>query len=1639
MIRNCSFKVLSNLFLLMALSTGQVQAMPGKDQVFVPVRSPQSTEATTIHPAGSVSIPASSSTVSWNTFLGSSSWDQIHNILTDRDGNIIVAGTSGNNWGNPIIPHGGALNDYDVVVAKLDQNGTLIWNTFLGGVSNEIDDAILDENGDVYITGRSNAEWGDPINPHHGGSQQDMFIAKIDRDGTLLWNTFLGNDIRSDDYPMKIVTAPSGEIYIAGPAASSYYGGGCFYWGTPISYEGCIFIAKLDTSGNLLWNTFLGGEGRWDVFSAFTIDSLGSIYVAASAGYDCDIYSCTFKEFVTKLDSDGNRLWTTFPNGDVYDEVGVSDILVDPAGNVYLSGSSHWGWGSPVNPHTGGWDSLIAKIDPSGNLLWHTFLGGPGIDSASHIILDENGNIYIDGRSETNWGNPITPFQGANNSFVAKLDANGNLLWNTFPGGIGDDLISDLVLDDYGEISITGHSSDTWGSPTNSFGENTQSFVADLNSDGVLQWNTFIGSDSVSLALDGNANLFVGGHGWGTWGEPVNPYAGNSDLFIVKFGPVPLPVVSPDLSTVTISPASVLADGIAQATVTVTLIGTDHNPVANKKVILISDRGGNDIVVQPITATDENGQASGAISSIFTGTSQIHVVDVTDNVRLSQQPLIRFADNNPALRQRINILNTLSINSLNRVAAYAQSAGEQGDYFRGAIAEDAVNTTLNALGLFTGTREGVKEIKNLRGGVQLALPGLEDAGYGVIDGFLSKYPASRDLFNFTVRKALQSGDYTVLTQPVLNAGFRYYAVKYLQSRAQDISQDAIINAWQHINSSEGGFTEAGNWLGSDINNLKSGLADLSSLSTPPLSAGQQAAYIEDLRKRSMVPVILADITRQQTFLLENVRDAHESNAWSGNFTLKFLADALATTSFDGPGHILVNGLTDGFDLYLNARKFNSDMLAFAQVPGILKGSVESATSIYENEATGLDRIHRILPARTVTGQITAVRNYSQGQSSGLFYVEDRSFSEIDIQNTSASEATFEVIAQYGYNTHIFRVPWAYMPLVKSEVVALAPGESKTIRIYYKKDGSGGSPDKNDSIVFNVLAANSTGIFFAGNKLVYWNPQILSNVGSWSTESPGSLSDSNVAASSDVVLVENPIATYVTSSSIDQKYRAEIYVANPFNRSIDASITQNLPAGITILTTDGTATSDGSAISWQKNIASGNIELFEFTFRYAADPDDSLNLPAAKMSFVEPTSGQAVDILSNVPTFTALSPITLEGYAPISISQVETEMSITVTNQADTSNYGTIDITLSDSTGQTFTDVEQFNVNGFGQQVVTFTLPGLPEGLYPVEVFVTIGGVTIRAFGDTYRVLPPPAVASVTRASANPSNEPDVDFTVTFTEPVTGVDMDDFSLTITGDISGSSVSTVSGSDAIYTIKVNTGTGTGAIRLDVVDDDSIKGAADHPLGGPGAGNGEFSTGEIYTMAANLSRPTFVWPPKNNYTTINSTPTLTWSDSPEATRYEILFATDTAFTRNVNSYFVTDPTFTFSNALTDCTYYLRVREYDVRDQPGLWSVPRSFTIDTQAPLPPALRSPANGSNARGVPIFRWSAAAGAVQYQFEIDNDADFSSPVLSITQRAIYRRPPGMLRSTYFWRVRAQDAAGNWSAWSDIFAVNILPLR
>jgi hypothetical protein len=305
------------------------------------------------------------------------------------------------------------------------------------------------------------------------------------------------------------------------------------------------------------------------------------------------------------------------------------------------------------------------------------------------------------------------------------------------------------------------------------------------------------------------------------------------------------------------------------------------------------------------------------------------------------------------------------------------------------------------------------------------------------------------------------------------------------------------------------------------------------------------------------------------------------------------------------------------------------------------------------------------------------------------------------------------------------------------------------------------------------------------------------------------------------------------------------------------------------------------------------------------------------------------------------------------------------------------------------------------------------------------------------------VTSITRNDTNPAFGATVAFTVTFNESASNVDMADFALTAPG-ITGANIASVVGSGASYTVTVNTGTGDGTIRLDVVDDDSILDATGSPLGGAGAGNGNFVNGEVYTVVK--SAPILYSPAAGEVLHTNR-PTFDWSDFPAAVGYHIQVSRNNTFTQVVSNTVIRTATSTFTptlNLTSNAVLYWRVRAKMTLTTYGGWSEVRSFTTGNP-PSAPTLASPANNALVVGpAPLFNWNNSTVPLgttfdHYQIQVATDNAFAAIVYDHDVAGVTNSQDNgaALNAgvTYYWRVRSFNTLGDYSAWSVVRSLRI----
>lgn len=311
-----------------------------------------------------------------------------------------------------------------------------------------------------------------------------------------------------------------------------------------------------------LWATYYGGAGPelggWcattvngDVLLAGTTASTGAI---ASGGLQ-NTLGGDYDAFLVLLSASGTRIWGTYYGGGDYDA--ALSVATDLWGNVYLAGYTYSASGIAAGWHQnlygGNADAFLVKFNYGGGLLWATYYGGGGFDSARSIAVDPSGNVYLGGYTASLTGMASSGHQNAfgggdYDCFLAKFNAAGTRLWATYYGGIGSDQASACATDNSGNVYLAGGTESTVGMASGghqvTHAGDYDGFLVKFNPSGAHLWSSYYGGydeDYVNgCVTDGSGNVYLAGHTSSTAGIASsghqNSFSGGSkDGFLAKF------------------------------------------------------------------------------------------------------------------------------------------------------------------------------------------------------------------------------------------------------------------------------------------------------------------------------------------------------------------------------------------------------------------------------------------------------------------------------------------------------------------------------------------------------------------------------------------------------------------------------------------------------------------------------------------------------------------------------------------------------------------------------------------------------------------------------------------------------------------------------------------------------------------------------------------------------------------------------------------------------------------------------------------------------------------------------------------------------------------------------------------------
>jgi len=300
----------------------------------------------------------------------------------------------------------------------------------------------------------------------------------------------------------SVAVDKNGYIYVAGDTYGNLNG---------VTIKGATdgFLLKYDSDGNLLFTNLIGSTGS-EILGGIAVDQNGNVFVTGNSGGN--LYGETNNGgddcFLIKYDTNGSKQWTRLIGSINAD--GCNSIAIDQNGYVFVAGKAY----QTVNgeTHYGDKDGLLLKFDFNGNLQWTKLIGSSSSEEIYGVAVDRNGNVFVTGNSAGNLNGETN--NGGDDCFLIKYDTNGNYKWTRLIGSSSSDGYSSVATDQNGNIYVTGKTRGILNGEINK--GMFDCFLVKYDTNGNLKWTKLSGStsneDCRSISVDQNDNVFVTGY-----------------------------------------------------------------------------------------------------------------------------------------------------------------------------------------------------------------------------------------------------------------------------------------------------------------------------------------------------------------------------------------------------------------------------------------------------------------------------------------------------------------------------------------------------------------------------------------------------------------------------------------------------------------------------------------------------------------------------------------------------------------------------------------------------------------------------------------------------------------------------------------------------------------------------------------------------------------------------------------------------------------------------------------------------------------------------------------------------------------------------------------------------------------------
>lgn len=343
--------------------------------------------------------------------------DEAYGMVADSSGGVWVVGwTSCDDFPIANAHQPTRAGNRDAFVLHFPINADyLISSTFLGGSSEEIayGVGINNASGEIWVTGRTGSQQFPLVgwNGGYGGGLYDAFVSRYNSAGQLNFSRFLGGG--GDDTGYNVAVDPYGNAYFVGMTFSSNFPlANATQWSHGGNSD--AFVTKLNSSGGIVFSTFLGGSGIENAFGV-AVDSSQHIWIGGRTGstnFPLQYSLLPYRggptdAFVSRYVFNGSGYGYDFGTylGGSDSEV-VYGLGIDPWGRVWISGQTFsYNW--PVTPDAfqstrpGSYAGFLSRIDYYG---WYSYgfgsyfpEGDPVGYQASRLAIAPDGTIYVTG------------------------------------------------------------------------------------------------------------------------------------------------------------------------------------------------------------------------------------------------------------------------------------------------------------------------------------------------------------------------------------------------------------------------------------------------------------------------------------------------------------------------------------------------------------------------------------------------------------------------------------------------------------------------------------------------------------------------------------------------------------------------------------------------------------------------------------------------------------------------------------------------------------------------------------------------------------------------------------------------------------------------------------------------------------------------------------------------------------------------------------------------------------------------------------------------------------------------------------------------------------------------------------------